>query len=132
MEIKVLPESNFPILEGGSLYITSSIDDRKIRFAIWPKGTKGLIIFFNGRNEYIEKYNEAYKKFQNLGYAVVTLDWRGQGLSDRAKNLDHLYTHIRYAVGRVIDDKDFSYLNSAEKVTAEINKGWDLVSLAAA
>ncbi|MDG2475205.1 MAG: alpha/beta hydrolase [Paracoccaceae bacterium] len=90
MEIKVLPESNFPILEGGSLYITSSIDDRKIRFAIWPKGTKGLIIFFNGRNEYIEKYNEAYKKFQNLGYAVVTLDWRGQGLSDRAKNLDHL------------------------------------------
>ena len=59
-----------------------------------------------------------------------TLDKKNGG--DVAKNLDHLYTHIRYAVGRVIDDKDFSYLNSAEKVTAEINKGWDLVSLAAA
>ena len=31
-----------------------------------------------------------------------------------------------------MDDKDFSYLDSAEKVTAEINKGWDLVSQAAA
>ena len=59
-----------------------------------------------------------------------TLDKKNGG--DVAKNLDHLYTHIRYAVGRVIDDKDFSYLNSAEKVTAEINKGWDLISLAAA
>ena len=27
-----------------------------------------------------------------------------------------------------MDDNDFSYLESAEKVTAEINKGWDLVS----
>ena len=30
-----------------------------------------------------------------------------------------------------MDDKDFSYLDSAEKVTAEINEGWDLISAAA-
>lgn len=59
-----------------------------------------------------------------------TLDKKNGG--DVAKNLDHLYKHIRYAVGRVMDDKDFSYLESAEKVTAEINKGWDLISHAAA
>ena len=49
-----------------------------------------------------------------------------------AANLDHLYKHIRFAVGRVMDDNDYSYLTSAEKVTAEINKGWEKVSTAAA
>ena len=49
-----------------------------------------------------------------------------------AANLDHLYKHIRFAVARVMDDNDYSYLTSAEKVTAEINKGWEKVSTAAA
>jgi len=49
-----------------------------------------------------------------------------------ATNLDHLYKHIRFAVGRVMDDNDYSYLTSAEKVTAEINKGWEKISTAAA
>ena len=30
-----------------------------------------------------------------------------------------------FAVARVMDDNDFNYLNSAEKVTSEINKGWE-------
>ena len=37
-----------------------------------------------------------------------------------ASNLNHLYQHIRFSVARVTDDNDFSYLKSAEKVTAEI------------
>ena len=49
-----------------------------------------------------------------------------------AANLDHLYKHIRFAVARVLDDNDYTYLTSAEKVTAEINKGWEQVSTAAA
>ena len=49
-----------------------------------------------------------------------------------ATNLNHLYQHIRYAVSRVIDDNDFTYLKSAEKVTAEIADGWTKVSTAAA
>ena len=64
MNTKISPKSNFPILEGGNLHFATSVDGRNIRFAIWPKGTKGLIIFFNGRNEYVEKYNDAYRKFQ--------------------------------------------------------------------
>ncbi len=48
-----------------------------------------------------------------------------------AKNLDHLYKHIRFSVGRVMDSHDFSYLGSAEKVTAEINSGWSKISTAA-
>ena len=49
-----------------------------------------------------------------------------------ASNLNHLYQHIRFSVARVTDDKDFSYLKSAEKVTAELTDGWSKVSTAAA
>ena len=48
-----------------------------------------------------------------------------------ASNLDHLYKHIRFAVARVKDHNDYSYLSSAEKVTSEINKGWEKISSAA-
>ena len=48
-----------------------------------------------------------------------------------ATNLDHLYKHVRFAVARVMDHNDYSYLTSAEKVTAEINKGWEKISSAA-
>ena len=49
-----------------------------------------------------------------------------------ASNLNHLYQHIRFSVARVTDDKDFSYLKSAEKVTAELTDGWLKISTAAA
>ena len=49
-----------------------------------------------------------------------------------ATNLDHLYKHIRFAVNRVLDSHDFSYLAGAEKVTAEINEGWGKIASSAA
>ena len=52
------PKSNYPILEGAELNFVTTSDGCKVRFALWPKGRKGLIVFFNGRNEYLEKYNE--------------------------------------------------------------------------
>lgn len=58
-----------------------------------------------------------------------SLDLKNGG--DVASNLDHLYKHIRFAVARVMDHNDYSYLTSAEKVTAEINKGWEKISSAA-
>ena len=59
-----------------------------------------------------------------------TLDHENGGIV--AHHLDHLYKHIRYAVHRVRDEHDFSFLQSAEKVTAEINQGWQKISDAAA
>lgn len=90
MQVSISPKSNYPVLSGGNLDFATTSDGRKVRFALWPRGKRGLIIFFNGRNEYLEKYNETYRRFQNLGYAVVALDWRGQGLSEREKTLEHL------------------------------------------
>ena len=58
-----------------------------------------------------------------------SLDLKNGG--DVANNLDHLYKHIRFAVARVMDHNDYSYLTSAQKVTAEINKGWEKISSAA-
>ena len=49
-----------------------------------------------------------------------------------ASNLNPLYQHIRFSVARVTDDKDFSYLKSAERVTAELTDGWSKISTAAA
>lgn len=46
--------------------------------------SKGTVVLLNGRTEYIEKYFEAFNDFIARGYAVATMDWRGQGLADRA------------------------------------------------
>ena len=59
-----------------------------------------------------------------------TLDHENGGIV--AHHLDHLYKHIIYAVNRVRDDHDFSLLQSAEKVTAEINQGWQKIAESAA
>ena len=61
-------------------------DGVSLRFARWepPPGRKGTVCLFQGRSEFIEKYFETVRDLRARGFAVATLDWRGQGLSDRA------------------------------------------------
>src|ERR1700704_5858130 len=61
-------------------------DGVSLRFARWapPPGRKGTVCLFQGRAEFIEKYFETVRDLRSRGFAVATLDWRGQGLSDRA------------------------------------------------
>jgi lysophospholipase len=61
-------------------------DGVTLRFARWrpPAGRKGTVCVFQGRSESIEKYFETVRDLRARGFAVATLDWRGQGLSDRA------------------------------------------------
>ena len=61
-------------------------DGVNLRFARWhpPPGRKGTVCLFQGRAEFIEKYFETVRELRSRGFAVATLDWRGQGLSDRA------------------------------------------------
>jgi lysophospholipase len=60
-------------------------DGVELRFARWPPppGRKGTVCLFQGRAEYIEKYFETVRDLRARGFAVATLDWRGQGLSQR-------------------------------------------------
>jgi lysophospholipase len=46
---------------------------------------RGSVILCNGRTEFIEKYFEVIRELQARGFAVLTMDWRGQGLSARAQ-----------------------------------------------
>jgi len=40
-------------------------------------------LLFTGRTEYAEKYGHIARDLTEAGYALITIDWRGQGLSDR-------------------------------------------------
>lgn len=60
-------------------------DGVTLRFARWapPPGRRGTVVILQGRAEFIEKYFETVRDLRARGFAVATLDWRGQGLSDR-------------------------------------------------
>lgn len=70
--------------DGGAAYWLSTTDGMRIRVGVWPKGEKGTVLLFPGRTEYIEKYGPAAGELRARGYATMVIDWRGQGLSDRA------------------------------------------------
>ena len=55
----------------------------RIRAAIWRGGDRGTAFIFTGRTEYIEKYGRVVSALVERGFTVVSLDWRGQGLSER-------------------------------------------------
>lgn len=44
---------------------------------------RGTVCLFQGRTEFIEKYYEVIRDLRERGFVVATLDWRGQGLSQR-------------------------------------------------
>jgi lysophospholipase len=71
-------------------------DGVSLRFARWqpPAGRRGTVCIFQGRGEWIEKYFETVRDLRARGFAVATLDWRGQGLSDRALG-DHHKGYVR-------------------------------------
>jgi lysophospholipase len=60
-------------------------DGAELRFARWapPAGRKGTVCIFQGRSEQIEKYFETVRDLRDRGFAVATIDWRGQGHSSR-------------------------------------------------
>jgi lysophospholipase len=58
-----------------------------LRFAYWKTTSPaklGTVCVFTGRNEFIEKYFEVIADLRRRGFAVATMDWRGQGGSGRA------------------------------------------------
>ena len=46
-------------------------------------GGAGTVLLFPGRTEYAEKYGPVARRLGERGHAVLTIDWRGQGLSAR-------------------------------------------------
>jgi lysophospholipase len=75
-----------PVPDGAVSGILKTPDGVALRFARWapPPGRRGTVCLFQGRAEFIEKYFETVRDLRSRGFAVATLDWRGQGLSERA------------------------------------------------
>ena len=44
---------------------------------------RGVCVLLNGQTEFIEKYFEVIDELRGRGFAVATMDWRGQGDSGR-------------------------------------------------
>lgn len=63
-----------------------------LRAALWrAEGAEaGLVLLLPGRTEYLEKYAPVAELLAARGFAVASLDWRGQGLSDRDPRVGRL------------------------------------------
>lgn len=75
-------------------------DGVQIRVGYWPlAAAKGTVFLLPGRTEYIEKYGRAATDLAKQGYATLSIDWRGQGLADRAlddRNAGHVDNFAEY------------------------------------
>lgn len=72
--------------QGGVVRWLEAEDGARLRTASFPATGPGdrRLLFLTGFSEFIEKHLETIADFQKRGFAVWTLDWRGQGLSERS------------------------------------------------
>lgn len=83
-------------------------DGLQIRWGYLPPPSpapRGSVVLLNGRTEYLEKYGETADDLNQRGFAVYSMDWRGQGLSDRL-----VANRLKGHVGRFED-----YLDDLER-----------------
>ena len=75
---------------GGRAFWLRAGDGTRLRAMVWNADdtgiaqVRGTVFLFGGRTEFAEKYFETIRDLIARGFAVATLDWRGQGLSQRA------------------------------------------------
>jgi len=89
-----IPENPCP--EGADVFWFEGYDGQNLRGAVWPATSaspRGTILLLGGRTEFIEKYFEVVTRLRDRGFAVATMDWRGQGLSVRG-TANRLKGHI--------------------------------------
>src|SRR5262245_40779256 len=75
-----------PVPSGAACGTFKGQDKIALRFARWEatRGPRrGTVCLFHGRGEFIEKYFEVVADLRRRGFAVATMDWRGQGGSAR-------------------------------------------------
>ncbi|MGF1445686.1 MAG: alpha/beta fold hydrolase [Pikeienuella sp.] len=58
-------------------------DGRRLRGALWKGGGRGLAVLLPGRAEFLEKTALFATRLAARGFVVASLDWRGQGRSER-------------------------------------------------
>tara|TARA_R110000824_G_scaffold401149_1_gene610928 strand:- start:959 stop:1906 length:948 start_codon:yes stop_codon:yes gene_type:complete len=79
--VVLIPDNPMP--EEGQARWLALPDGARLRLFTWGGGTRGTVFLFNGRTEFVEKYFEVIGELRARGFSVVSIDWRGQGLSTR-------------------------------------------------
>ncbi len=84
--MKLYSTATNPAPAGATVLAITTRDHVNLRLAAWrsAEATRGTLLLAQGRGEFIEKYHETIGDMLARGLNVVTFDWRGQGLSDRA------------------------------------------------
>ncbi len=89
-------------------------DDVRLRYGHWSGAAEsclGTVLVLGGRAEFVEKYLETIHELTERGFDVFSLDWRGQGLSDRllkdpnkgyVKNYDHYVADLDRLLEKVV------------------------------
>ncbi|MDX2307138.1 MAG: alpha/beta hydrolase [Hyphomicrobium sp.] len=75
-----------PVPSGANVIRMIAQDGVALRVVRWEatRGPRrGTVCLFGGRAEFVEKYFEVVADLRRRGFAVATMDWRGQGGSDR-------------------------------------------------
>lgn len=99
-KLKSTPNNSVP--PGADVEQIDTRDRVGLRTAIWQPTDNltqsgeplGTVCLFQGRTEFIEKYYDVITELRARGFVVATLDWRGQGLSQRLLK-DRLRGHVR-------------------------------------
>lgn len=111
--------------EGGRAWWLTTTDGTRIRLALWAHPSpKGTVLMFPGRTEYIEKYGRFARDMHEAGYAVAAVDWRGQGLSDRAiapRDFGHVNDFMNF-------QQDVEAVVSALTGLEDAPRPWNLVA----
>jgi lysophospholipase len=84
MELVTLAKN--PVPSGATVGAFRGYDGAELRYARWDATRmprRGTVCLFGGRTEFIEKYFEVIADLRRRGFAVATMDWRGQGGSQR-------------------------------------------------
>ena len=79
---------------GGRAVWLQAADGVRLRVGVWTEGApNGTVILLPGRTEYVEKYGRSAADLAARGYAMLAVDWRGQGLADRLQD-DRMSGHV--------------------------------------
>lgn len=81
-QLALPPHLDTPLPETGRLDLP---DGGWLRHARWhpQRAARGTVVMLNGRSEFIEKYHPIARAWTERGYEVLSMEWRGQGLSSR-------------------------------------------------
>lgn len=79
--------------DGRGVWLTTA-DGTRIRAGLWnASGSRGTVVLLPGRTEYVEKYGRTATELGRAGFATLSVDWRGQGVSDRVL-ADKMVGHV--------------------------------------